>query len=444
MNKYIETLDNIKAPEDLKERTVVSMINLQGKTHRFYGKKLAVLIITVIVLAVMGTFTVIAYNNCIYDPTALNFSTEYLGDGIVNINVYNGTDKDVKFQNNYKLCRWTTGELKTVSDEKCNIKVSTCKSKHSITIKINLNNLYDVEALEKEVLVNDWYYIIVTNKNFVHEHDWQCSFRFNNLGEEQEKELKLQQEQKKKEAEESILSSGYFDSIDEKYMFYFESELMNAETQQKYFDMVANDIKNLDGNYVSATSTDSFPEKSLYIKDVNSEVTFDNIGCNDTEGISYLSLNGQLCMQDAIKYLNMLGEPYWDNNNGKIKFNKKMGCMQIKVAYKDNLGFDGFSTFPVFYMVSYKTEDIKSPGDYCFIHGRFYQFKDLEDLKVYQDEKYTIYNINQFLFTDPEQYIQDYMFDVKKGEEERYYQRALNVYNYFNENIKDCFVYLDN
>ena len=33
------------------------------------------------------------------------------------------------------------------------------------------------------------------------------------------------------------------------------------------------------------------------------------------------------------------------------------------------------------------------------------------------------------------------MFDIKKGEEERYYQRALNVYNYFNKNIKDCFEY---
>lgn len=85
--------------------------------------------------------------------------------------------------------------------------------------------------------------------------------------------------------------------------------------------------------------------------------------------------------------------------------------------------------------------NIKSPDDYCFIHGKFYRFKDLEDLKVFEDENYTIYNINQFLFADSEQYIKDNIFNVKKGEEERYYQRALNVYNYFNENIKDCFEY---
>lgn len=431
MNKYIESLDNIKAPEDLKERTVVSMINSQGKTHRFYGKKLVVLIITVIVLAVMGTFTVIAYNNCIYDTAALNFTTKYLGDGIVNINIYNGTDKDVKFQNNYKLCRWTTGELETLSDKKCDIKVSTCKSKQSLTIKINLNNLYDVEALEKEVLVNDGYYIIITDKNFVHEHDWQCSFKFNNLGDEQEKELKLQQEQKQKDAEKNVLLSGYFDSIDKKYMFYFESEFMNIETQQNYFDMVAEDIKNLDGNYVDYV-TPSDETKKLVVD------TDKNIVWDEKETIE----SQHLLWGEYLQCCDMTGR-FIGRKPGLSQEGPVLEISVMLPVVNPGIGSDTY--VPLFYLMSFSKSEITSQNDYTFIHGKFYTFEQIKDLKVYEDDSYCVYDISPFFYSDIEQYIEKFVFPYVKPEfKEQMYTRTKNIYNYFKNNLKDCFVYLDN
>jgi len=90
----------------------------------------------------------------------------------------------------------------------------------------------------------------------------------------------------------------------------------------------------------------------------------------------------------------------------------------------------------------FKTDDITSPDDYCFIHGKFYQFKNLEKLKAFEDEKFTIYNITQFIYSDINQYIEDYVLpDVADNDKERYRQRALNIYNYFNGNSKNYFDY---
>lgn len=164
-------LDNIKAPESLKSKTVCLMKKqLNHKTRR---KPLKVAIIAACI-PISFTFTAFAYS--LFSGLTgdeLSFSTEYKGNGIVEVTVENLSEKKLQFTDIVKFEQWSAiQEILEIKQEMPLIRPSETKK-----IMIDLSE-YDIELLETPLTGTDWYYFVFTNNNFLHGHDWMVSVTF--------------------------------------------------------------------------------------------------------------------------------------------------------------------------------------------------------------------------------------------------------------------------
>lgn len=164
-------LDNIKAPESLKLKTI-GLMNKELKNNK--PKKILKVAIIAVCIPVLFAFTAFACN--IFSGLAgdeLSFSTEYQGDGIVEVTVKNRSEKDLQFTDTIKLEQWSTSqEILEIKQ-----KMPLIKAGKTEVITIDLSE-YDLEVLETPLAGNDWYYFVFTNSNFLHGHDWMASVIF--------------------------------------------------------------------------------------------------------------------------------------------------------------------------------------------------------------------------------------------------------------------------
>lgn len=164
-------LYNIKAPKSLKSKTIFLMKKeLNHKTKR-KSLKVAAITACISVLFVLTAFAYSIFSGLAGDE--LSFSTEYKGNGIVEVTVQNQSEKKLQFTDTVKLERWSTSqEILTVKHEMPLIKPGETK-----IFTIDLSK-YDIELLETPLIGTDWYYFVFTNNNFIHGHDWMASVTF--------------------------------------------------------------------------------------------------------------------------------------------------------------------------------------------------------------------------------------------------------------------------
>ena len=112
------------------------------------------------------------------DGDEVGFWATYLGERVICVQVENNSDKVLKFQEQLKLMRWKTGE--EIVGEKEEIVFDGEKVEpHSVgMLTIDLSGAYDVDVLEQPLGEGDWYYLVLTNHNFVFGQDWMCSVDF--------------------------------------------------------------------------------------------------------------------------------------------------------------------------------------------------------------------------------------------------------------------------
>ncbi|WP_324824346.1 M23 family metallopeptidase [Sinanaerobacter sp. ZZT-01] len=163
-------LDNIKTPEALKLKTIV----LMNQELKYKPRKILKVAIIAVCIPVLFAFTAFACD--IFSGLSgdeLSFSTEYQGDGIVEVTVKNRSEKALQFTDIIKLKQWST------SQEILEIKQTLPRIKPGKTegITIDLSD-YDMAVLETPLADNDWYYFVFTNSNFRHGHDWMASVIF--------------------------------------------------------------------------------------------------------------------------------------------------------------------------------------------------------------------------------------------------------------------------
>ena len=108
------------------------------------------------------------------DELALNGT--YAGNGVVQVQVENRSDKTLRFQKQIKLMSWQDSREIPPVGEGLTMENTVFPAHSSGTMTIDLSETYDVQALEegKPLL----YYLVLTNNNFVFGQDWMCSFRF--------------------------------------------------------------------------------------------------------------------------------------------------------------------------------------------------------------------------------------------------------------------------
>lgn len=389
-----QNLDNIR-----KRFTQQTGMKLEARTVRPV-RKMAVLAMAIVCCLALAAFTYPLFTPL--DGDELTLKGSYEGDGIVSIYVENGSDKDLKFQEQAKLIRWLSGEEAPRLDGKIRFENTKFPAHSNGIMTVDLSEAYDMEALEEDGKNQESYYLLLTNNGFLFGHDWMCSFAF--------------AEKSPVEPEPHMAAEAQpVDAVAEELRFYFEDSYQDTvagvnDANFAYLQKVDEVIKRFKGEVASpvyplipvsgtATYLDPQPQIREEWEDVTSDWTiFDG----------YRRLVGGTMLEKALT----------------LSVNVPL------VQYPD-----AYSAVPLIYTFVFETEAVQ-PDSYAFVYGQFCSFRELEKCKVYEDEHYVIYDVTDLLYTDLEAYI-GFLKETRTDllMDDTACQRIREVYNYCREHI---------
>lgn len=89
------------------------------------------------------------------------------------------------------------------------------------------------------------------------------------------------------------------------------------------------------------------------------------------------------------------------------------------------------------YLFVYERAALTAENPYAFIYGNIIPFSRMEQDKVYEDDRYVIYDMTDLFYTDLDAYLDDFV-SVMKGKVSLYFdeqirRRVHNVYDYFRD-----------
>lgn len=380
---------------------------------------------TVVLAAVIVCFTITALAASLFsslDGDDLGFNAIYKGDGVVSIEVENRSDKELRFQPELKLRRYAANEeIEPISDA---VKFQGTKIKpHSTgTMTIDLSRAYDMAALEVP-LIDDWYYFILTNNNFMFGQDWMCSVSFSET-------IWSPIEY----SEPTPVDDATIQNIEESLQFYFEANTKGSENRRalgsQYIETYSELFETLDTTIVSSVSP-CLPgnriDTSAPILTVNRAepgVVFDN----------------SIPVED--QHL-LIGMNYFSTDTkGKFLATEGEYALVLSASLPDTkYGGEGHLV-PLIYILSYDKSMIQSNVDLAFIYGQLYSFTDLEKQKIYEDDQYICYEVSSLIYSDLMEYVESYATEVGNTRfDDQIRTRIQNIYNYYKENLPDLFYY---
>lgn len=346
----------------------------------------------------------------------LGLSADYEGNGIVSIRIENRSDRELNFQSQLKLMRWSTGEeVLPVSDEIV-FSGTEIKAHTKGTMTLDLSKAYDMDVLEQP-LIDDHYYFVLTNNHFAFGQDWMCSVEF------AEPVITAKTDPSPitpQEADPDIVSE-----ITEELRPYFETYTLDTAERNRlageYLALCQELLAKLEGKLVTSVSP-----MELTLADSHEQVVFDPSVPVDMQlqltGLHRRSLDG---------YDKVIG-----SSDGE--------CAMVLSAYipQKKGDIDGGVDIPLIYVFIYEADAVQSLQDYAFIRGRLMTFEQMEAYKIYEDEQYVCYNASNLFYSDLRQYVEsmvsqrsDVYFD------EQVWERVQNIYTYYNEKIGSLLCY---
>lgn len=363
---------------------------------------------TVLILVVLLVFvTMAAFTYPLFSPLngdAVTLEGEYLGNGIVSVSVMNHSKRYLEFQPQLKLVKWVTEEeVAPVSD---NITFDGLKIAPNSpgTLVINLSEAYDMDMLE-ESLISEWYYLVLTNQNFLFGQEWKCSVYFG------------QDDPYQEETPEKLYSMDpkIIERIDEDLRYYFEDDFLgflaanplHYEYLQKAQEMLLRSGKNI-------------------VPLVDAMVML---------GLS----------EDVELPEDFLRETPPQNSTVQDAFGKLVGATTDehikKISYYAPVSeFDNGTSYeiPLLYYATFERAAMTGNNDCAFIHGQMVSFEDLAPYEVYENEMYVCYNVTHLFYTDLRGYVDD-IIEYRIATDQDYYMdeqefsRIQTVYSYYSE-----------
>lgn len=347
----------------------------------------------------------------------------YEGNGVVSVWVENESDRNLSFQPDLRLIQYKAGVEIPQKDGGQVIFHHTDIAAHSQgTMTIDLSESYDLTQLEKP-LENDWYELILTNNGFAFGQDWKCSVDFSDMsvaGETMEypnPEADLQAE----EVEESL--AFYFQkSAQEKY----QRTVLEEAYQQAYENLpefqkgqvVSAVSPVLPGNRIQkemCLTVQDPPEGVIWDERISPEKQYELMGLNWSTYDSFGRLIGA---------------------QGEYAM-----VLSVQVPLQDYA--DGTRELPLFYVMVYDREETQKDDACAFIHGQTVSFEDLEERKVFEDEKYAAYDVSDYVYGDGESYLQAFFRqnpDVAQNAQTL--GRIQNFYTYYQDHLQESVLYL--
>ena len=311
---------------------------------------------------------------------------------------------------------WSTSEeIQPVSD-KITFSGTEFKAHTRGIMTIDLSGAYDMDLLEQS-LVDDHYFFVLTNNNFVFGQDWMCSVEF-------AEPVKTVREDPSPitpaEADPDLVAE-----ITGELQPYFESYTLNPAERNKlseeYLALCQQLLAQVDGTVVPSVCP-----MELTMKDSGENVIFDSSVPPDMQ----LQLTG-LHRRTTDGYDKMVGASDLES------------ALVLSAYIPQKKGdIDGGVDIPLIYVFIYETDAIQTPQDYAFIRGRLITFEQLEPYRIFEDGKYTCYNVSSLFYSDLRQYVEsmvsqrsDVYFD------EQVWTRIQNIYTYYNENMGNLLGY---
>lgn len=161
-------MQNIKCM--FEEKTGVTL-----KPRRQPIKTVMLVAVALVCSLTMTAFAISLFSSLSGDE--LSLSATYDGTGIVSIEVENRSDKELCFQPQLKIMRWSTSEEITPISDEIIFSKTKFESHTSGVMTIDLSEAYNMDLLEQP-LTDDHYYLVLTNNNFMFGQDWMCSVTF--------------------------------------------------------------------------------------------------------------------------------------------------------------------------------------------------------------------------------------------------------------------------
>lgn len=344
------------------------------------------------------------------DGDALTLSATYEGDGIVTIQVENRSHKKLEFQPQTKLVKWLTDEEVTQLTNDIVFKGMTIAPKSTETITVDLSSAYDMELLEQS-RTTEWYYLVLTNYNFVFGQEWKCSVYFGNESEKIESP----------DAPFYTLEPVILSQIEEELRFYFEDDYigvfaanpMNYEYLQKTEEYLLRSGKKIVQSVNPGLMAQIVPDGIIFDESIAPEKQY--------------ALAGQTSsVHDAFgKYI------------GSDEYETIQVLNVYLPAYKGS--DDQAWSLPLMYLSTYEKSAIESGEDCAFIYGQIVSFAELAPYQVYEDEYFVCYNVTHLFYTDLRDYVENVVAMNANYKyhyfDEQVYARIENVYNYYVENL---------
>ena len=411
-----------------EEKTGVDL----GSDHRQSSlpiRKVWVLVAAVLACLAMAAFAWPLFSSL--DGDELSLSATYEGEGVVLISVENRSGKKLEFQKQTKLMRWVTGEeLPRLPGDP--IFENTVFEPHSSGVMtIDLSPSYDMKAIEENYNREEWFYLLLTNHDFLFGQDWMCS-------------ISLGTAEPEPETAETVPSLSadpvLLQDIEEELRSYFEGsyggELMafngaNFQYQQKVDELLAR----FEGTVVPALGPvlmvggpSEFLDPEPMMGKPPAGTVFDETIPEDRQ---YLLTGAEWS--------------YTDGYGRMVAAVQEKAWVQTVMLPQRKGETDGGVSLPLVFLFVYDAQQAK-PENYAFIYGQLLSFGELESRKVLADDHYAIYDATDLIYRDVDAYLDHFLTtrsDVYCDAQIR--QRVHNVYNFYREpnNIRAMYGYLE-
>lgn len=420
-----QNLDNIRCR--FEEQTGVDL-DSEHKQCSTSFRKMWILAAAVVACLTFGGFAVPLFSSL--DGDELSLTGIYEGNGIVSVQVENRSDKELRFQKQTKLMRWVTAEEVPRLKGEPVFKNTAFAPRSEGRMTIDLSAVYDINALEKSR--GEWFYLVLTNNDFLFGQDWICSVEF---GVEEPAPEPEQEDIPSVAAEDPVLKR-----IEEELRFYFQEsytgELMafngpNFLYQQKVEELLAR----FDGTIVPSLSptvmvggASVFLDPEPIMGKPPEEVVFD----------SAVPLDQQ--------YLLTVSDWTYTDACGRMVATADEKAWVQTVSIPQSAGeVDGGAGLPLIFLFVYDA-DMAKPENYAFIYGQICSFEELKPHQVICDEHYAVYDATDLIYKDVDVWLDQFMeFHPELYCDDQIRRRVHAVYDFYQEkeNIQAMYHYLE-
>lgn len=357
-----------------------------------------------VVVAVVAFLTMAAFTYPLFSPLngdALTLDATYEGNGIVRVVATNHAKRNLKFQPQVKLGKWITNEEITPISDDLTFDGLEVPANSVVELTIDLSKAYDMAMLE-ESKVSEWYYLVLTNQDFIFGQEWKCSIYFG------------KDDPYQAETTEKLYSMDpkIIERIDEDLRYYFEDDFIGF--------LAAN------------------PLHYEYLQKVQEKLM--RSGKNILPLVDVMVMLG--ASEEAVLPEDFMRETPPQNSTVQDAFGKLVGATTDEHVKKICYFAPAAATdtgesyeIPLLYYATFERLLMTGENDCAFIHGQLVTLEELEPYKVYENETYVSYNVTHLFYTDLKGYVDD-IIEYRIATDQDWYMddaeftRIQSVYDY--------------